>query len=1606
MTVQPLSSAYVAIYPFHLSPSILDEVDGLIRHYEAKPLDKGTIAVSARGCIERLSRLTYENLNQNLLLARECFLRLLKLPIEETQLEALYHLQTVLHLLHLEHDIQHESIDFFISLEKHLSQMIGFHLRPCSSSQLVFTLLSIYHSTLERLSIFPHLTENQRETGEALTPENTSAYQVSAYLAWVEKESMHDKDLISLLKNTQAMLQKVEVSPASNSLNIKQRLFKYLRALYEFLIDASRFSKSQEKSSKLLGESQDKAAEVGPSLGKTSPHIPSLRIPPLTEDPRLIYPTTPRKRTTIFISYSWSQSKEVDILEEALLSLDIEIVRDKRKLQYTDNLEAFMQAGAQTTEHTAIVISPAYLKSRNCLYELFHLLSDAKIARRLLIITYKLEMHQPDWSEEYKNHWKKEADVLEKKLSSLQGSEKEATHTELKLYHLFQNLLSDKLPPLLKEAFSFEELETKRYSPFKKEISKRFLPHPTHHFTGRCLLLETLGRRLSLADSSSPTQWLALTGEAGIGKTQVACKLIEQHEDNYTLILFFDATNEKSLAESYQRAALFLGLEKGSAFGLQELSSCLAEENKPWLLVYDNLHPLDGASLESSLPKMRGTILVTSHYAKDLPACFDSFVVEALTPAEAISILERLLPEDEVQEKDDLKDLAHTACYHPYALMQAIHFISKQLAFNARDYIELLEEKKVEYARRGISFNPLQVTTKLLSHKQERGLHLTGSSKHVYLESPRQGRTFWILHSSEERQEVKEVSQYLESQGVKSQPLIPDFLEDLEGFRRQLHKVEQILVLASPAYLKSEKCMPTLFYILQDPEMKKKVLPILTKGAKVHRAEYAKAYKEHWEKAYQALEEMRYEPSQAQERVVKLPPPDLFKPFLSQLLENEWKTMLTASFEEFQKDNYALLQPILRQGNLPQPTHYFLGRQSLLHEMKQSLVPPGIYTWGLPTKTVALRGVGGLGKTQLSRKFVSDYRSHYRLIFFFDSETELTLTQSYLNLAQHLGADKRPDLNKMELKDLKKVLHSHLKHHQPYLFVYDNVELSDSGWKEFEEELPQIGGSLLITTRRYPEGGKGKALNIEPFSLDDAVALLKQLIPETCSTELSLQALAERLDKIPLALSQAGRLIRQEGITVQTYLEMVQNQEGASQDSSPVKATCRTALAALEKVSADAKNLLALSSYLAADPIEISWLTPTFSEGLSSAASKLKLSQALQHLESYGMVVVDEKAQSFTLHRLIQTSIRDSLKEEMGKGVLEDLNAALQLLERLWKEYTSGTIHSRWKKGALLLPHVEAVAEHVKRERGETAAFATTLNQAGKYASHSGKLRKAIEFYEQSVEIWKRLYGEKHLQVMQGLGDLAGVYQLIGKYHLSIELYEKALQIAQELKDRAGMGKAYKGLGNAYYSLGKCQKAIEYHEKDLELAQELEDKVGVGKAYGNLGAAYYMLKEYQKAIEYHEKDLELASELKDRAGVGKACGNLGAAYYTLKEYQKAIDYHERRLAIAEELEDRVGVGKAYGNLGAVYHALKQHPKALQYHEKRLKIAQEMEDRAGEAIAYYNLAGVYNSLGQKIQATEFYKKSLPIFGELENKNYIETVRKKLESSLEKEGGLSI
>ena len=224
---------------------------------------------------------------------------------------------------------------------------------------------------------------------------------------------------------------------------------------------------------------------------------------------------------------------------------------------------------------------------------------------------------------------------------------------------------------------------------------------------------------------------------------------------------------------------------------------------------------------------------------------------------------------------------------------------------------------------------------------------------------------------------------------------------------------------------------------------------------------------------------------------------------------------------------------------------------------------------------------------------------------------------------------------------------------------------------------------------------------------------------------------------------------------------------------------------------------------------------------------------------------------------------------------------------------------------------------------------------SGSVYERIGEYGQAREFYEESLMIFTRSYGDEDSRVATTYHNLGIVYRKTREYTKAKELYEKALEIQTKIcgEDNALVAASYVNLGNVFYNTGEYLKAKELYEKALEIQRKIfgKDNENVATSYHNLGNVYGITEEYIKAKELYEKALEIQKKIfgEDNDNVATSYRNLGNVYFNTGEYTKAKELYENALEIQKRIygEDNALLALSYANLGNVYRSTGEYMKA-------------------------------------------------------------------------------
>jgi len=204
---------------------------------------------------------------------------------------------------------------------------------------------------------------------------------------------------------------------------------------------------------------------------------------------------------------------------------------------------------------------------------------------------------------------------------------------------------------------------------------------PNGYFTGRDSFLERLHEALS---TRSVPQ--AISGLAGMGKTQTALEYASRWRDAYRAVLWADATNRESLTAGFAAFAEALELPVGPDEEPQAVVAAVTAwlgQNPGWLLILDNVDEL--ATAETFLPPVGGRVLLTMQ-AQASGTVAESNELDAMPAEDAILFLLRrakaVPPDGHVQDAAETERDAAAAIVDafdglPLALDQAGAYVEE-----------------------------------------------------------------------------------------------------------------------------------------------------------------------------------------------------------------------------------------------------------------------------------------------------------------------------------------------------------------------------------------------------------------------------------------------------------------------------------------------------------------------------------------------------------------------------------------------------------------------------------------------------------------------------------------------------------------------------------------------------------------------------------------------------------------------------------------------------------------------------------------------------------------------------------------------------------------
>ncbi|KAJ5547806.1 hypothetical protein N7513_005040 [Penicillium frequentans] len=607
----------------------------------------------------------------------------------------------------------------------------------------------------------------------------------------------------------------------------------------------------------------------------------------------------------------------------------------------------------------------------------------------------------------------------------------------------------------------------------------------------------------------------------------------------------------------------------------------------------------------------------------------------------------------------------------------------------------------------------------------------------------------------------------------------------------------------------------------------------------------------------------------------------------------------------------------------------FVSRDGLLEQIHTKALVPG--------SRIALVGLGGVGKTQLAVEYCHQVQqqSPDTWILWVHASNVARCEKSLRELADRAKIPHDHNTNIFQL--IGAWLQDEVV--GQWLLVLDNVDddellinplttqSNDSTQPPLRYLFQSSNGSIIVTSRN-----KGVALNItrhsdiievQPMNETEALNLLQRKL-STSAEQQSMIQLVKALDYMPLAIVQAAAYITHHmpRCSVLEYFEKVQKSDRKAarlldyeagllyrdwEARNSVLLTWQISFDYIKRKQPSAADLLSLMSFFDRQGIHESHLRrqksqenngkshlerheegPSEDEETSSESEADDyLNEDLTTLSHYSLITVGKDNSIFTMHRLVQVTVRTWLKVH---GQLEHWKE--QFIYYLYSEFPTNE-YENWGKCRLLFPHIKSAESQPPNSKDSIQKWTSLLYRGAWYALDSGYIAEARAMAYKSRHYRQEGWGAEDEDTLASSAILADAYRQEGRWDVAEQIEVQVMEISKKNfgVDHPETLSSMANLASTYWHQGRWNEA---EQLEVQVMETRKLKLGVDhldtlSSIANLAATYRSQGRWHKAEQLEVQVME-TSKLKlgvDHPDTLSSMANLASTHWQQGRWDEA-----------------------------------------------------------------------------------------------------------------------
>jgi tetratricopeptide (TPR) repeat protein len=548
--------------------------------------------------------------------------------------------------------------------------------------------------------------------------------------------------------------------------------------------------------------------------------------------------------------------------------------------------------------------------------------------------------------------------------------------------------------------------------------------------------------------------------------------------------------------------------------------------------------------------------------------------------------------------------------------------------------------------------------------------------------------------------------------------------------------------------------------------------------------------------------------------------------------------------------------------NVPRRNRRFTGRDPILEEL-HALFESG----GPAGARVALRGISGVGKTQVAIEYAHRFANEYDIVWWIHAGFQATARQQLADLAERLQVGEARTLGE-RVRVVRELLRS--GRHRWLLLVDSADDIEHVG-----DLLPESGGHVVITTLSsgWAASGTVAEIRVERFTRAESVSYARRHVERL--TEEEADQLADAVEDFPLLLAQTAAWLAANPMPAADYIARLRRDDAAdigiqTLPDYPIgfQNSWAITLNSLEQDNPRTTELLRLFAMFSPGSVPVRLLQQARDELpprlREMAADPERWQRALTRLSESTAVRMDyvqgsdsdPYVDSVEMHRLYHRFLRRTLspadRDELSAVACRVLVSA---------DPRSPSDMSSWPAYAELLPHLYPSGA---LESAEEPVRELVLNCI-EYLRLRDEESTGLTLCEQVLARWRVRLPPTHPSMLVLVLQHANMLRRSGRYREAEAVGRAVVEQleAERRPDDPELLRAQAGLAGTLMALGMFEEAHRLCDRVWRAYDALEgpEAPHTQSALHNLGQCLGLLGHYAEAANVHRRLLEMRERL-------------------------------------------------------------------------------------------------------------------------------------------------